>query len=152
MSSRTIRRATFTNVTFDQVRGLCGLAMLVAAGMHVEVGLGHAGSNFGAMSLAASVAQGVLGVLVLTRRSPAVFYAIILVNLMLVQMYIVNVTVGLPPLIAHTHVPGTHQLWGVTLAMPGPFEWQGVFAKTSELIGVASAAICIRATGTRFVG
>jgi len=143
VTARTIGRAT-PAVTFDQVRGACGLAMLIAAGMHVAVGLEHGGSNFGTMSLAASIAQGVLGIVVLTRRTRAVFSAVILLNLMLVQMYIVNVTVGLPPAIAHTHGAGTHQLWGVTLAMPGPFEWQGIFAKTSELVSAACAAICTR--------
>jgi hypothetical protein len=146
VTARVISGRVAPAITADHVRNACGLAMFVAAGMHVAVALGHPASNFGMSSLAAGVAQGTLGSIVLTSRSRTVLYAVMLLNLMLILMYVVNVVVGLPPAIAHTHVSGTRHLWGVTLAMPGPFEWQGVFAKATELIGAVSAAACARAS------
>ena len=115
----------------------------------VAVGLEHAGSDFGALSLAAALAQAALAAVLFTTRSRVVLQAVILLNLLFVQLYVLNVAVGLPPAIAHTHIGGTHQLWGMTLAWPGVVEWQGVLAKTTELIAVGCAVWCAHVGGAR---
>jgi hypothetical protein len=93
----------------------------------------HLPSNFGVLSILSAVVQLGLAATVTLRPSPTIYVASVVVSLVLVQLYLVNVTVGLPPVIAHTHTPGTHQLWGVTLASPAPVDGEGVVAKIVEL-------------------
>lgn len=128
-----------------RVRELCGSALIVAAALHVVVGFEHSGSNFGALALAAGVGQLLLSAAVLRGPSGWSLQLAIISGLMLIQLYVVNVTIGLPPLIAHSHVGGTHQLWGFTLAWPGVVEWQGIAAKATEALSVGCAAWLRRA-------
>jgi hypothetical protein len=107
--------------------------LLVGAGVHAAVGVQHLPSNFGVLSILSAVVQLGLAATVTLRPSPTIYVASVVVSLVLVQLYLVNVTVGLPPVIAHTHTPGTHQLWGVTLASPAPVDGEGVVAKIVEL-------------------
>jgi hypothetical protein len=123
------------------VRRICALAPMLAAGLHIGVGLEHAGSNFGALAFAAGVAQGLLSAVVLLRNSALAPQAVLLINLMLIQLYLVNVTVGLPPQIAHTHLGGNHQVGIFTLAWPGVVDFQGVAAIATQAVAVATAIL-----------
>ncbi len=124
----------------QRVRELCALALIVAAGLHVAVGFEHPGSNFGALALAAGAGQLLLGGAVLLRPSGWSLQLTVISGLILIQLYLVNVTVGLPPLIAHSHIGGTHQMWGFTLAWPGIIDAQGIAAKATEALSVGFAA------------
>ena len=128
-------------------RPACALALMLAAGVHVAVGFEHAGSNFGVLSLAAGAAQGVLGALVLLRRASVTLQMTLLLNLVLVQLYALNVTVGLPPQIGHSHLGGTHEVWLLTLAWPNAVDLQGVIAILCELFA-AGCAVALGRRGT----
>ncbi len=105
----------------------------------MAVGLEHAGSNFGALSFIAGIAQEALGVLVFRRASGVVLRAVVILSSVLIQLYALNVTLGLPPLISHNHIGGNHQVWLFTLAWPGVVDAQGVLAVATEIVGIACA-------------
>jgi hypothetical protein len=129
----------------EVARATGGLALLIAAGIHVVVGFEHSASNFGLLSLAAGAAQATLGTLLLVRPSARAFDGIALLSFVLIQLYLVNVTIGLPPAIAHSHVGGTHQVWLLTLAWPGDVEIRGLGTLATQ--GIASAcALFLRGT------
>lgn len=138
------RRAT----TGGLARALCALALLLAAGVHIGVGFDHAGSNFGTLSFLAGLGQAALGSLVLVRRrSPLALQTVLLVNLVLIQLYALNVTVGLPPQIGHSHIGGTHEVGLVTLAWPNAVDVQGLTAVACELVAAGCAVLLGRARG-----
>jgi hypothetical protein len=114
--------------------------LLVAAGTHLAVGVGHTGTIFGALSLGAAVAQCLLAVAVLLRPSPFVYQASIFLSLTLMQLYALNITIGLPPLMGHADLEGTHRLLGITLTLPNLVDAQGVVAQSAQLATVVSAA------------
>lgn len=129
-----------------QTRSICALALLLAAGVHVGVGFDHAGSNFGTLSFLAGVGQAALGTLVLVRpKSALTLQTALLLSLVLIQLYALNVTVGLPPQIGHSHVGGTHQVWLLTLAWPNVVDVQGLTAVACELVAAGCAALLGRA-------
>jgi hypothetical protein len=128
-------------VTGERLRLALTATLLVGAGVHAAVGAQHLPSNFGVLSIVSAIAQLGLAIAVMLRPSPAVYLVSVVVSLVLVQLYLVNVTVGLPPVIAHTHTPGTHQLWGVTLAAPAPVDGEGILAKVAELAGAMFAGL-----------
>ena len=130
-------------------RDLCAIALIAAAGLHLAVGLQHPASNFGALALAAAAGQLALAAAVLRGPSERLLQLAVLSGLMLIQLYAVNVTVGLPPAIAHSHIGGTHQLWGFTLAWPGILDAQGIAAKATEAISVGCAAWLLHRSSTR---
>ena len=132
------RPATAARPTAAQA--VCSASLLLAAGIHVAVGVEHAGSAFGTLAFAAGFAQSVLGAAVLLRPTRPALGGAMLLGLVLIQLYLINVTVGLPPAIAHSHIGGTHQFLGFTLAWPGVVDAEGVIAKIAELIGVIAAA------------
>ena len=122
------------------IRELCALALVVAAGLHLAVGFQHPDSNFGALALVVGASQLLLGAAVLLRSSHRLLQVVVMSGLVLIQLYLVNLTVGLPPLIAHSHIGGTHQLWGFTLAWPGVVDAQGIAATLTEALSVGCAA------------
>ena len=143
---RVSRRAT-TPSRF--ARPACALALLLAAGVHVGVGFDHAGSNFGMLSFLAGLAQAALGTLLLARRhSTMTLQTVLLMNLILIQLFALNVTVGLPPQIGHSHIGGTHEVWLLTLAWPNPVDLQGLTAVASEIVAAGCAALVARARPT----
>ncbi len=124
-------------------------ALLIAAGVHVAVGFEHAGSNFGALALAAGATQGAMAVGLMVRPSRGLLVAIAIFQLICIQLYAINVTIGLPPVIAHSHVGGTHPLFGLTLAWPGVVDAQGVLAKGAEGLAAAAALMLRREPAVR---
>lgn|GEM_PF-3126825 len=110
------------------------LAVTLAAGaaMHFVVGVEHSSSNFGHLSLLAGVAQAGLAAIVVVRPSGSAHRVVAVLSLVLFQLYLLNVTVGLPPLFAHSHITGTHDLWGFTLAWPGPIDGEGALARIAD--------------------
>lgn len=132
------------SVIADRLRAGCSLASLIAASIHITVGVEHAGTNFGALSLTAGLAQLVLGVILLARASGWPWSAIVVLDLMLVEAYALNVVTGLPPAIAHAHIGGTHQVWGLTLALPGVVEVTGLVTVAVELATIAACAMRAR--------
>ena len=123
------------------VRQLAGLMLLVGASIHVFVGFEHVGSSFGTASFLAGAAQLALAVGVLLRPSTLLLQAIVIIEIALVQLYVLNVTVGLPPAIAHSHQGGDHTILGLTLAWPGLVEMDGVIAVASQIVATVSALI-----------
>jgi hypothetical protein len=132
-------------VTAERLRHALAATLLVAAGVHVVVGAQHLPSIFGDLAILSGIAQLGLAVAVMIRPSAAVYGIAVVTCLVLVQLYVVNVTLGLPLVIAHTHSAGTHQLWGATLASPAPIDGEGVLAKIAELSAVAFAGLLGRA-------
>jgi hypothetical protein len=130
-------------------RRACGLGLLVAAAVHVAVGFEHFGSSFGTASFLAGAGQAMLGAAVLLGSSALALQAVIVLNLMLVQLYVLNVIVGLPPAIAHSHLGGTHTVFGLTLAWPGDIDAQGVVAQASQLASALCAVLLGRRRGPR---
>lgn len=142
VGSRTFRSrtaATQRNGTTNRnlvVQRICAVALLLAGGVHMAVGLQHAGSNFGALSFAAGIAQEALGVLVFLRTADVLFRAVVILDGVLIQLYALNVTVGLPPMISHSQIGGTHQVWLFTLGWPGVVDAQGLLAIGAEIVGI----------------
>jgi hypothetical protein len=104
------------------------------------VAVDHGVSVFAALSLCAAVAQCLLAAAALRRPSPFVYQTCIFLSLMLMELYALNITIGLPPFIAHAHQVGTHTLLGITLATPSAVDAQGIVAQVSQLVTVFSAA------------
>ena len=116
--------------------GAFALAQLMAGGLHVIVGIEHlssSSSSFGLLAIAAGLIQTVLGaVLILRRPTAGRLRTVVVVNALIVQLYLLNITVGLPPAIAHSHIAGSHTVLVFTLAWPGPIEWQGLLTLACE--------------------
>jgi hypothetical protein len=123
-------------VTGDRLRLGLAATLLVGAGAHVLVGAQHSSSTFGTLAMLSGVIQFGLAVAVMLRPSRTAYRLAVIVSLVLVELYLLNVTVGLPPLVAHTHSTGTHQILGLTLAWPAPVDGEGIVAKSAELIAV----------------
>lgn len=136
--------APFAGHHYSSLLGRVGAAaLLIAGGVHVALGFEHAGSNFGGLAIIAGVSQGALAVALIVRPSRGLLSAIAMLELVLIQLYVINVTIGLPPVIAHSHVGGTHQILGLTLAWPGVIDGQGLIAKAAEALA-ALAALALR--------
>ena len=116
-------------------------ALLCSASIHAELGITHLPEVFGAISLLAAMGQIILALGVLVRPSRVVWQGSLVLSLTLLQLYALNVTIGLPPVIAHTHVPGSHVLFGVTLANPNTLDVQGVAAEICQIVAAISAAV-----------
>jgi hypothetical protein len=127
------------------VRAICAVSLMLGAGVHLNVGMTHAGSNFSTLSLLAAAAQFSLGLLMYLGRANVVAHAVVVLSLVLVQLYLLNVTVGLPPAIAHVHASGEHVVWGYAFALPGVIDAEGVGAVLTEIVGATSAAVLLRA-------
>jgi hypothetical protein len=138
----SLREAQPHRPSFAQVAPTaCALALFSAAGLHIALGLEHAGSLFGNLSVAAGMAQGALATEILRRSSGALaLHAVVLLDLVLIQLYLLNVTVGLPPAIAHSHISGEREVWLITLAWPGDVDWRGVSVTAAQIASAACAA------------
>ena len=123
----------------ELVRQICAAALLLGGGVHIAVGLEHAGSNFGTLSLIAGLLQETLGALVFLRAADVILRAVVVLSGVLIQLYLLSVTTGLPPTIAHIHVGGNHQVWLFTLARPGSLDPQGVLVVATEIAAIACA-------------
>jgi hypothetical protein len=133
----------------SRLQTLCSAALLVGAGIHVNLGIVHAGTNFGVLSMLAAAAQLSLGVGIYLRRQTVLANLTVLLELVLLQLYVLNVTLGLPSAIAHVHTGGEHVVLGYTLALPGVIDFEGVAAVITEVTGVASAALMLRGAQAR---
>lgn len=127
-------------VTRGGTRKALTVTLGVGAAMHLVVGVEHSSSNFGHLSLLAGVAQAGLAAIVIVRPSGSAHRVAAVLSLVLFQLYLLNVTVGLPPLFAHSHITGTHDLWGFTLAWPGPIDGEGALARIAD-VGAVMLAI-----------
>lgn len=121
------------SVTDERLRLALAATLLLGAGVHAAVGIQHSPSNFAALAVLSAFSQLGLAIGVIVRPSTIVYGTAVVVSLVLIQVYLVNVTIGLPPVIAHSHSPGTHQIFGVALAWPAPIDGEGVVAKIAEL-------------------
>lgn len=143
------RNARSTATALDgrraRLRMICSVGLMLGAGVHLNVGITHAGSNFGTLSLLAAAAQLALGIVIYMRSAAVVANAVVLLSLVIFEIYLMNVTVGLPPAIAHVHSEGTHELWGYTLALPNAIDLEGVTAVLTEVVSAATAALLVRA-------
>lgn len=142
---RAARATTREDKKRQRLRMICAVALILGAGTHLNLGIAHAGSNFGTLSLLAAAAQLSLGVSIYLRRPTFVTNAVVLLELVLLQLYVLNVTIGLPPAISHAHDGGVHVVWGYTLALPGILDLEGAIAVLTEMVGAASAALLLRA-------
>jgi len=120
---------------------LLPLGLLIAAATHIGVAFEHWGTSFAVLSAGAGIAQGALAAVAITRPSRGVYQLSMLLSLVLMQLYALNITVGLPPLIAHTHDTDSHVLFGLRLAEPNPVDAQGLIAQGSQLATVFSASL-----------
>lgn len=152
-STRTARSSAITRARSTEDRAdtwharlatICAVSLMLGAGVHLNVGATHVGSNFGTLSLLAAVAQFGLGISLYLRRTTLVVNAVLVLSLVLVQLYLLNVTVGLPPVIAHSHGGGEHVVLGYVFADPGVVDLQGASAVFTELLAVASGAALLR--------
>ena len=121
-------------------------SLLTAGTVHLWVATEQGLSVFAVMALAAGLAQ--IGLALVSRVRPfeALYRWSVLLSLVLIELYLFNVTVGLPPLIAHTHAAGTHSILGVTLAMPNAIEADGQLAQAAQLVTVLAATFLGRLT------
>jgi hypothetical protein len=146
--SSVVTRAARATARNDDRRSrlgkVCSVALLFGAGLHLNLGIAHAGSNFGTLSLLAAAAQASLAVLMYLRRSEIDATLVVLLELVLLQLYLLNVTIGLPPAIAHVHDGGEHVVWGYTFALPGVLDLEGACAVASEAIGATLAGVLLR--------
>ena len=119
-------------------RGLCA-GLLFAGAVHVDVGISHLPTLFGVGSLVIGVVQSVAAVLATRRQDVWLWRATVVACITLVQLFAINTTLGLPPLIAHTHQPGTHAVFGMAFAYPNPLEPQGLVAQLAQALAIVCA-------------
>jgi hypothetical protein len=122
------------------------VALLTAGTAHVWVATEHGMSAFAVMALAAGLAQVGLAIVSRFRSFEALYRWSVVLSLVLIELYLFNVTVGLPPLIAHTHTAGTHSVLGVTLAMPNAVEPDGLLVQAAQIVTVLAATFLGRST------
>ena len=101
------------------------------------------------LSLLVAGAQVSLGVAIVLRPAAALPTAVALLELVLLQFYLLNVTIGLPPAIAHVHSGGEHVVWGYTFALPGAIDPEGVTAVVTEIIGAVTAVALSRSRAAK---
>jgi hypothetical protein len=114
--------------------------LLIAACIHLTLAVEHGVSTFAALAAIAGAAQAALAVGALRGNGRSIARAAMLLSLVLIQLYVLNVTVGLPTVIAHTHVPGTHTVLGLTLALPNTIDAVGLLAQLAQGVTVVAAA------------
>src|SRR6185295_6772839 len=87
--------------------------LLIAASTHLTLAVEHGASTFAVLAAIAGGAQAVLAVIAMRGGARSIAQAAMVLSLVLIQLYALNVTVGLPPVIAHTHTVGTHVVLGL---------------------------------------
>lgn len=117
---------------------LCA-ALLVGASIHLALVPDHWPTTFAALSALAGLMQLALAIGVWRDVDRRVYPAIATLSLVLLQLYSLDVTIGLPPAIAHAHIAGTHVVLGLTMSWPNTVDLQGVVAVTSEVIAVVTS-------------
>ena len=127
--------------TDQRLRAALAAALLVAAGVHTAIGLDHGSTNFGSLAMASAAVQFGLAAAIMLRRSGQACRLAVMVSLVLVELYVVNVTTGLPPLVAHSHSGTTHQIFGLILASPAPVDGEGILAKGAELGAILTGVL-----------
>jgi hypothetical protein len=139
--SWALGRRTAPHALLDHTALSNGLAAgsLVAACAHLILALEHGASLFALCVAAAGIAQVAIALCALRGRGGAVAGAAMVLSLVLIQLYTLNVTTGLPPLIAHTNALGTHSVLGVTLAWPNQIDAQGVLTQVAQAVALACA-------------
>jgi hypothetical protein len=130
----------------DLPRHFLAAALTAGGATHLVVGAQHGATSFALLSLAAGALQLGLAALALESSSRIPRRIALVLALGLIALWTINVTTGVPPLIAHSHIAGTHQLGGLTLAWPGPIDVQGVVAKIAETCTAVGALLLERAT------
>lgn len=139
------REAVWRGLASPERLALALAGMLLAgAGTHLVVGAQHSPSNFGSLSLLAGAAQAGLAVAVALRPSGAFHRGAIGLSVSLMTLWLLNVTVGLPLAISHSHIAGSHELWGFTLGWPGPLDGEGLVANLAQTGTIAFAAVLDR--------
>ena len=128
---------------------LVAAALVYAGTAHIVLAATHAESSFGVLVLGAGIVQIAVAVLALFRPSSGVVLACVIVALVPVELYVLNVTTGLPPLIAHSHVSATRSILGFLVAQPNGIEPADVLVQLVELLGAACAANLLRASYSR---
>ena len=113
--------------------------LLIAASTHLTLAVEHGASTFAVLAAIAGGAQAVLAVIAMRGGARSIAQAAMVLSLVLIQLYALNVTVGLPPVIAHTHTVGTHVVLGLTLAWPNPIDGQGLVAQFAQAVAVVCA-------------
>jgi hypothetical protein len=100
---------------------------------------GHWPTTFAALSALAGLMQLGLAICVWRDVDRRVYPAIATLSLILLQLYALDVTIGLPPAIAHAHIAGTHVVFGLVMSWPNTVDLQGVMAVTSEVLAVVAS-------------
>jgi len=123
-----------------QTRDLLFAALVVGGCVHLALVPGHWPTNFAALSALAGLIQLSLAFGVWHGAGRRAYPVIAMLSLVLVQLYSLDVTMGLPPAIAHAHIAGTHTaVFGLTLSWPNTVDLDGVVAVISELIAIGCA-------------
>jgi len=113
--------------------------LLIAASTHLTLAVEHGVSTFAVLAAIAGGAQVMLAVIAMRGGARSIAQAAMLLSLVLIQLYALNVTVGLPPVIAHTHTVGTHVVLGIALAWPNTIDGPGLVAQFAQAVAVACA-------------
>jgi hypothetical protein len=133
-----VGHSTFSDATLTAV---LAAGLLVAACTHVTLAVQHGPSVFAVLTALAGAAQAALAVGALRGGAREIASPAMLLSMVLIQLYVLNVTTGLPPIIAHTHVPGTHELLAMTLAWPNTIDTQGMLAELAQAMAVTAAVL-----------
>ena len=138
-SAATTGRVSFPEVAPSRERRHLCAALIVGGTVHLALVPDHWPTTFAALSAVAGLMQLAFAIAVSRAADRRVYPAIATFSLVLLQLYALDVTVGLPPAIAHAHISGTHTVFGLTLSWPNTVDLQGVVAVTSEVIAVVTA-------------
>lgn len=140
MSVATGRRyVPIAHPAIDRATFALAAGLLITASTHLTLAVEHGASTFAVLAAIAGGAQAVLAVIAMRGGARSIAQAAMVLSLVLIQLYVLNVTVGLPPVIAHTHLPGTHVVLGLTLAWPNTIDGQGLVAQFAQAIAVVCA-------------
>jgi hypothetical protein len=140
-AGRPVAHVGYSRFSDATLATMLAAGLLVAACTHVTLAVEHGLSIFAVLTALAGATQAALAVGALRGGAHAIAYPAMLLSMVLIQLYVLNVTTGLPPIIAHTHVPGTHELFGVTLAWPNTIDAQGLLAEMAQAMAVSTAVL-----------
>ena len=139
MTVATVRRLPVAHPAIDKATFALAAGLLIGASTHLTVSVEHGASTFAVLAAIAGGAQAVLAVIAMRGGARSISQVALVLSLVLIQLYVLNVTVGLPPVIAHAHLPGTHVVLGLTLAWPNTIDGQGLLAQFAQAVAVVGA-------------